>query len=315
MSKRILVSIIIPVYKAEKTIQRCVNSLLSQTYSNLEIILVENGDTSIYQKINFEFQKINLINIYFSNKGVSQARNVGLRHAHGDYIAFCDADDYYSEEFIDTCLCNALSLHTDVLITGYYLQNKDRTFNTVVLPKSKFMSLNDIVEHIMVDNYVMGVCWNKFFKKSVINDNLFPNNMSVLEDTYFLFEVLQHASKIYYLAKPLYYYCFNTDSVVRNVNMLFSEDGHHYLYLYSLHKILQDFKFNLKNQMMINARIFEFAVDVKHFVVHHKKYYSSALLDNLNQDITANMSAFFKSKKYTFKHKLRLLILMLFPHI
>lgn len=296
-----LVSIIVPVYKAEKTIFRCVNSLVNQTYPNIEIILVENGSPDNSGEVCDSFCDSRIRVLHTSNNGVSKARNDGLRIANGEYIAFCDSDDYYDKNHIKESLDAALAHNADIVISGYYVEVND-SFTKVQFKNSGFWTKDDIIKDIVTNNHIMGSCWNKLFKKSAIKDCIFPIDMTVLEDTYFFFRTFKNTNKIYYINKCLYYYCANPNSTVRNIKTLFSDDQ--FLYVNAYNKILHDFELTSKNQDLIRAALFLFAVKGS-FLLKRRKISALKISNNLNKVIEKNKALFFKSKYFSFKQTIK----------
>ena len=304
-----LVSIIVPVYKAEKTILRCVSSLVQQTYTNIEIILVENGSPDKSGEICDAFTDKRIRVIHTLNNGVSKARNDGLEESNGEFIAFCDSDDYYSKNHIEKSLKSALKYNSDIVISGYYVKSKDKITESR-MKKSKNLTKNEILNSIITNNYIMGSCWNKLFKKSAIGDKRFPNDLTILEDTYFLLEVLQNTSKIRYINECLYFYCDNANSAVRCMDTLFSDDQ--LLYIASYNKILSKFQLSIENQNLIRAKLFEMAVWGKN-VVSGSSINSPELINNLNHEIQKNQGIFLRSDAFSIKHKIKVLLNLYIP--
>lgn len=125
-----MISIIVPVYNAEKYLNRCISSLLNQTYYNLEIILVNDGSTDNSKKICKNAAKndsrIKLINSV--NEGVSLARNKGLKEANGDYISFVDSDDYVEPDYVEKMLLTLKSKKVDIVYCSAVVENINGVF-------------------------------------------------------------------------------------------------------------------------------------------------------------------------------------------
>lgn len=311
MNRRPLVSIIVPVHNAEITLQRCVESLIHQTYSNIEIILIENNSSDNSNKICDSFNDQRIVTVHSSKKGVSRARNLGLDIAKGDYLAFCDADDFYSLNHIEDVMNTALSTRADIIISGYYIE-QNSTFINNTLQNSKFIRKDNILKNIMLTDYIMGVCWNKLFKASILKGIHFPDDMTILEDTYFLLKTLRKTSLVYYLAQPLYYYCDNPNSAVRNAKTLFSKDGKEFLYIRALNRIIKDFALTGSDRSLIKAKIFENAVLGKYLVVS-KQYKSNGAINNINMEIKRNFNEFILNKNLSIKKKCKILAVLYFP--
>ena len=211
------VSIIVPVYNVELYIEDCLNSLLNQTYSNYEIILINDGstDNSIEICSKYNDQKIKIFNQ--NNKGVSIARNVGISLATGQYIMFVDADDMVSEKYIENLIKSIEETNTDMVVCGYTkekaeLVNKKNSQEI----KGEIINANTMLENMMENNLQEGYLWNKIFKKSIINDNSleFKEGVNVWEDLYFVIEYLSKSDKIFAINEKLYYYRTREGSAV-----------------------------------------------------------------------------------------------------
>ena len=125
--KEDIVSIIVPVYKVENEIDRCIQSILNQTYTSIEIILVDDGSPDKCPQICDKYAKQDkrIKVIHKENGGLSDARNVGLDMAKGEYIAFIDSDDWVEDSFIEQLLTNLISTNSDISICGYTLVNEN----------------------------------------------------------------------------------------------------------------------------------------------------------------------------------------------
>ena len=208
-----LISVIIPVYNVEQHLNRCVDSVINQTYKDLEIILVDDGSTDNSGKICDEYAlKDNRIKvIHKQNGGVSSARNAGLDIAKGHYIGFIDSDDFIvldMYEFLydllvkndaDISCCNKFNF-----INNEYLPDKD-------FPREGILSLNDILQdsgwglHIVI----------KLFSRNVIDNIRFNENIAIGEDLLFCFEVLKNSKKTVFKNIAKYYYYYNTSGAIR----------------------------------------------------------------------------------------------------
>lgn len=297
------VSVIIPVYKAEKSIQRCIESLLSQTYPNVEVILVDDGSPDRSGEICDQYTSDQrVIVIHNENKGVSHARNVGLDNATGTYITFCDADDYYSPDHIKKSLQAAIANKSDITISGYFIEIDKGKFISSINGVSRRISSDEVIKHCTIDNEFGGFCWNKLYRADLIKSIRFPEDMDMLEDTYFLFSALKRAKKMYYLATPLYYYCNNKDSAVRNMNNLFSEKKT-LKYNDSWKKILANF--DLADNNLIYATIFEFALIYKIKYLENSKIKNKSLINNLNHDLKHYAIKAYSCKDIPLKRKIK----------
>lgn len=298
-----LVSIIVPIYMAEKTLVKCVTSIVNQTYYNLEIILVDDGSPDNSGSICDYFDDKRITVIHNCNHGVAYARNTGIAHAHGEYITFCDADDYYSTYHIEKMVNAIIKYNADVVISGYYIED-DNKFVGVVGETLGYKNVEEIVEGFTIKNIYGGFCWNKLFKREVVGNIKFPEDLVVLEDTYFLLSVLQNAKLIYYLASPTYYYCFNDKSITRkNIEELIRNDNS--IYILSYQKILDELNVSYNSSVFIYATMFEVALNECKMLID-RQYRSAKLYKNLIREVYKNKFYFYICKSIPIKHKFNL---------
>lgn len=195
------ISVIVPVYNSENTLVRCVDSILSQTFSDFELLLVDDGSTDSSGKMCDDYGlKDNRVYVFHKkNGGVSSARNVGLDNASGKWIAFCDSDDYvdscWLSTFIESCKDE---VEIVVQSTGISNSKKNRPFEGTV---SAFLEL-------FYDVYVIGYVWNKLFLKSVIDKycHRFDESFVFLEDEMFVCKYLQFIDNVAFIPKLTYHY-------------------------------------------------------------------------------------------------------------
>ncbi len=205
--KKSLVSIIVPVYKAERYLPRCIESILRQTYQNFELILVDDGSPDKCGEICDKYaQKDNRIKVIRKeNGGVSSARNYGIDIAQGEFIYFVDSDDWLPK--------NSLQLHIDAMQKGDVQLTIGSTEHralriTIGYFKSELINLQDPnlnLNGILLRGYAP---WNTLFFKSIIVENniRFSNNVSFGEDTLFVREYLKHVQCVYTMRDVGYYY-------------------------------------------------------------------------------------------------------------
>lgn len=209
------VSIIIPLYNGARFIERCVRSLIGQTYQNIEIIIINDGSTDDSGKISDMLsQKDGRIRVlHQENRGVSSARNKGLKTASGDLIAFCDADDFVQECYIER-MVRAVQ-DTDFVACGYLREKANQTSEKYLLDKQE-ISVNDFCYHTFCTPYITGACWNKLFKRHLIEDECFDETLAIGEDMLFVAKYLKKCQSVKYVAEPLYIYCLNKNSALQN---------------------------------------------------------------------------------------------------
>jgi len=213
------ISIIIPVYKVEKYLSRCLDSVLSQTYTDFEVILIDDCSPDSSGAICDEYAKkdkrIKVIHRE-KNGGASAARNLGLETCKGKYISFVDSDDYIVPEYLGTLVNVLESNQADVAQCGFYHvvnevveKNEQVTFQENYTKEQAYGLLygdgrNDVLNFLL---------WNKLFKKEKIQNLRFVEGLRC-EDVIFISEVVMAVDKVVYKAIPLYYYCRHDDSVM-----------------------------------------------------------------------------------------------------
>lgn len=217
------VSIIVPVYKVEKYINQCIESILSQTFKEFELILIDDGSPDNSGEICDKFADIDqrITVIHKSNGGVSSARNVGLKNAKGKYILFIDSDDWIDSSFIAELVYSMENKNADLTVCDYYLADTDKLKTNKIFDKD--ISLNKINEEEMVNliktHSIFGP-WCKLYRNDVIQRNkiFFNTNVSFGEDLLFNLQYLSNVNNICMIGKELYYYRQVNGSLVRSFN-------------------------------------------------------------------------------------------------
>jgi glycosyltransferase involved in cell wall biosynthesis len=210
------ISVIIPVYKVEPYLRQCIDSILTQSYSNLEIILVDDGSPDNCGKICDEYaEKDNRINvIHKENEGQAAARNTGINKATGEYLTFVDSDDWVAPDILELLYTSLISNNADVSCCGYYLaySNMYKTFNC----SNKILVLNreQAIEQMLLNKNVFCSVWGKLYKKSLFDVIRFPCGISYGEDAAVTFNVLSIIECVVSNNIPKYYYRQRKGSLV-----------------------------------------------------------------------------------------------------
>ena len=216
-----LVSIIVPIYNVEKYLRKCLESILAQSYTNLEIILVDDGSTDGSSKIIDEFQQmdVRIISVRQKNGGQSSARNVGIRIAEGEFVCFVDGDDEIDPEYVFELLKAAEESDGLAVCGMHYKKLKQESADDVYInhlrPRKDGESIEEYVLYLLTVDGRMYSSVNKMFRTDVIrqNDLSFPLNTYFAEDSRFVLSYLKHMNgDIRFVLKPLYIYNYGTDS-------------------------------------------------------------------------------------------------------
>lgn len=213
-----LVSIIVPIYNVEKYLKRCLDSILSQSYKNIEIILIDDGskDNSGLICDNYAAIDKRVKVIHQKNSGVSVARNVGLAHSKGEYIAFVDSDDYISQSFVEKSILNMLENKSDIIIFNFIEDHGNKTVKRP-LKIENCRDYKDFLVGILWD-HIPSYPWNKFYKRYLWDNVKYPENMN-FEDLAIMPEIFLKANNICYIDEYLYYYnCCNNNSITNRIS-------------------------------------------------------------------------------------------------
>lgn len=216
-----LVSVIIPVYNVEKYLSACLDSVINQTYKNLEIILVDDGSTDNSLKICENYQKIDsrIKFVHKKNGGVSSARNLGLKKCHGKFIYFIDSDDRIDKNAISElvkkignyslAVCEYSKVDNNKLVHVKYNLDHDMT-------KKEFYS------NILSDDKFGGYLWNKLYNAKVLKDSddnwiFFDEKVKIMEDMLYNFKISSNIDKVKVVSLPLYFYNLRGDSAINSI--------------------------------------------------------------------------------------------------
>lgn len=285
-----IISIVVPVYNSEMYLQKCIESILSQTFSNIQLILVNDGSSDNSYDICYKYSKldnrIKLISI--QNQGVSNARNIGIKNANGKYIMFCDSDDYVECNWCEL-LYNSIEKNKDSLvICGYKIIDKksipnksnniifNKNHSKNIINKKEFFS---IYEKSLLNNPI-----NKIYLRDIIVDNniLFKKDLSLGEDLIFNLEYLKYVSEeIVILNKTPYYYINRNSESLNNkyyenlfeIQTYLSKQIYKYMNLYNSDIKLYEERYYINYFHMIEAVLKNtFSEDNKHSLLWKIKY-------------------------------------------
>lgn len=202
-----MISIIIPCYNAEKTIKRCLESVISQTYKNIEIVIINDGSIDKTDSIIKKYINDNRIKYYNrSNHGIGKTRNFGIKEATGEYITFLDSDDYLPNDAIDNLYKLAQKNKLDLVVSDYYVDNKN-----IKSEKIKSFPITNVKNNPNLIFDINLAPWNKLYKKELIENIKFEENLKY-EDAPFVIESIIKAKRIGKLDKETYYYVVNPNS-------------------------------------------------------------------------------------------------------
>lgn len=226
MNKEFVVSVIVPIYKVEKYIHKCIDSILNQTYKNLEIILVDDGSPDACPQIcdAYARQDERIKVIHQENAGLSAARNAGLDVAQGEYICFVDSDDYVTEKFVEILYVTVKRYNTLLAMCNHVCVNeigKSLCVKNNIYVKDEIILEKEIHSRVMKKHtHMCVVAWNKIYHKSLWENIRYPVG-KVCEDEYIFCKIVSQCEKIACSSMPEYYYRIRSGSITSGKNYKF----------------------------------------------------------------------------------------------
>ena len=208
-----MISVIVPVYNVEKYLRNCLDTIINQTYKDLEIILVDDGSKDSSGLICDEYAKRDsrIKVIHKENGGLSSARNTGLEIAKGDYIAFIDSDDVIEIDMYEKLLNSLETFNSDVSMCGCKIVDENNNILYQDVLENDIYDINDILENIVLT--LKTSAWNKLFKKEIINGIRFPDGRVHGEDLIFILKILNKNIKFSLIEDTCYHYIKHTNSI------------------------------------------------------------------------------------------------------
>lgn len=203
-----LVTLIVPVYNTEIYIDKCVESLINQTYKNLEIILVDDGSSDNCPQLcdNWAADDSRIKVIHKANGGVSTARNAALNIANGDYITFVDSDDFLEPDSVGTLLDLLIQNDADISVGNFFFDYIDGRETVKLKSKSMVIDKKNILKDYLLDLNIRTEVCNKLYKASLFNNTRFSEGVSYAEDFEINYKLLKQADRVAMTDKCLYHY-------------------------------------------------------------------------------------------------------------
>ena len=216
-----LISIIIPCFNAEKTLEKCLQSVVQQSYANLEIIIIDDGSTDetslIYNK--FQSNDERILVLKQQNSGVSKARNTGVKAATGDYICFVDSDDWAELNYCSELYSLLVGENADIsIVEASYEDENGNVLCSKPISDEKIFDGNRALVLLLEDQEIQSHPWGKLFKADLLKNVHFPENLKCFEDYSTLFKIFNKAVKVIKSNEKLYHYIQREDSLSHNLS-------------------------------------------------------------------------------------------------
>lgn len=215
-----LVSVVVPVYNVEKYLRQCLNSVVNQTYRNLEIIVVDDGSYDGSLEICDEYAEKDdrIVVFHTENRGLSAARNYAIDRENGEYIAFLDSDDWFEEDAVKRFLDEAIATDADIVACRFYQEYVNETDES---PGSKepFVSEGEeILKSVVLEHKISNDVWNKFYKANLFHSIRYPEGR-IFEDYATTYRLLRESHRLAYIPDCLIHYR-NRENSLSNIHSM-----------------------------------------------------------------------------------------------
>ena len=221
MNYNVLVSIVVPIYNVEIFLEKCIKSIISQTYKNIEVILVDDGSHDNSSIICDKYKTIDkrIKVIHKQNGGLSDARNAGIKIATGDFILFVDSDDFVENNFVEIMI-NELNDEIDLVMCGKYINYSNGNVKEICPKEKMIKSVEETIIYINSFNEINMSMWGKLFRTDIAKKNLFPFGKTS-EDCFVISKYIGESTKCCIINKPLYHYYQNINSISHRMKINF----------------------------------------------------------------------------------------------
>jgi len=308
------VSVIVPIYKVEKYLNRCLDSIVKQTYINLEIILVDDGSPDNCGTIAESYAKLDsrIIVIHKKNGGLSDARNVGMQYATGDFSIFVDSDDWLENNMVETMVNISLKYKADVIQSAFYYAYKDYLlFDNRYYQKDSHPVVLDnqsLMYELLINERVKNFAWGKLYKTEIIRDIPFKNGV-LFEDVFWAHQVMQRVNTYVIVHYPFYYYFQRNDSIVSNYSLRSLDileglkERHDFIQLNYQDLINESYRSKLKTYLIHYNLLF----------INRKRFQTRIHMKKIHMYIGSHSTEFFNAVKGDKQLELQLKLFTLHP--
>lgn len=311
MNQTIKVSVIIPIYNVEQYLRRCLDSVINQTYRNLEIILINDGSTDDCELICNEYKEKDdrIVTISKENGGLSSARNAGLAIATGEYVTYIDSDDYvaldYIEVLLNLCIVYSADISQCCIVSG---MEDSHLFSKKNTDETSYSGVDYLRNMYSIQDSECACC--KMYKMSLWEGIEFPVGR-IMEDVATVYKVIYKASKIVCTNKGLYYYYLSPNSIVRKNFDLFKLNSLlSYKERFSFFYEIGEIKLYERAQQQYNAVLLNWYYCVKKYYPKEKK-----ILNQLKSEMNKTNYTVTHSDEIKSHVKILLLVGRVFPYL
>lgn len=294
------ISVIIPVYNAEKYLDNCIQSILSQTYHTYEIVLVNDGSidgsSKIIEKYAERYPYIKAI--HTENKGPAAARKKGVACAAGEYVMFVDADDWLDKKVLEFTVRVAQDTDADIVCLGH--REVDENGQTKTVSSQEFDSLEmtkrtQMMHHLHGTRFIDSGPWAKLIRRSLFVDIDFCENVTIGEDYFMVLQLLEKAGKVVLCKEAMYNRCIRTTSISRS--------GYSERHRQAFEEYMKWRNYLLERYPKLRAEIISYHTEYEMAVITamcRNKKYDRAVIRSLVKDLRANRKFVLQCKKTPF---------------
>lgn len=312
MNKEVI-SIVVPIYKVEKYIKKCIDSIIKQTYKNIEIILVDDGSPDGCGKICDEYaQKDKRVKvIHKENGGLSDARNVGIDISTGKYICFVDSDDYIENNYIEVLYKYIVENKVSISQCGINkVTENEQIIENIGYQNDKVENSKQILRDLYNTHWENIVVWNKMYLRKLFEDIRFPKG-KIHEDEFTTYKVLYKVSEVAIINENLYNYRQNNESITRKIFNLKRLDA-----LEAFKERLEFFKKNEENELY-ELTLKSYLANIRIIYNNVKKYmrHSKKIRKKLKEDYKEYCRFFFINKNVSYKERIKIKLFVICPPI
>lgn len=316
-------SIVVPVYNVEKYIKQCIDSILSQTFTDFEVLLIDDGSPDLCCHICDEYAGCDarIRVLHLENRGIVNARKVGVNESRGEYVGFVDSDDWIAPDMYEKLCGFAKSENADIVLCGFINSFEDKEVISIQPHESGFYNKERLIKEIYPKMLYTGkffnfglypAAWNKIYKADIIKNNIknVDNFIRMGEDAAFTYACLLDSSKVYIIDEPLYYYRRTDSSMSTSYDPAFFD---RILKLYSCLKGVREQKksFDIKKQTeyytayLLTLAAYNERNDKSKNFIERCKILKKICRSEMANEVLGAISL----KNIPFKHKIDLLLL------
>lgn len=319
MSKKNKVSIIVPVYNGENTIQRCIESILNQSIKNFDLYIVNDGSSDNTNNVIDKYSSIHNVHIINQdNQGVSKARNVALELVNTEYVAFVDSDDYVDYNYLKNLVSSIEKYKVDLVIEGFKKIGNEKVY---LRWEQGVYSSRKLIEILLNEKGPQGYLWNKLFKVDIIkNNNLkFDRNIHMAEDLLFCIKYVSKINDGVVLNNCDYNYVYTENSLSNTASILNKNNNYkeaYKNYLIALDKIKENIpKKYIECYTDINARICRADIDFMRTMKLNDISLDKSLYKMLKKNAKRKQFFLYKSSIVKTKTKIYFWLTLCFPNV